>query len=507
MSFECLNIIKDAISKIVDGIKELDVEVNDYKKVVQNPYIPSVAYVNWAVHLAESGQFEEAEEKLVASTLMAHQTPEAYINLGLLKTKEKDYDAAMSYYIKAIRLDKNSAKAYCFLGNTLTEMRDYKDAEKKFKYANKIDPNNSDVLLNWGLSLLRQRKMQQAKEKFQQACKLNISNFMALYFWGIVELEMEEYEKAREKFKIIVSALPNHHEALYYLAYLDFKENNYNESLYYAEKSLEINPKKIETYMLVAENYMNMDKESECLKYYEIGQKEAQISYYFLISWGASLQKFKRYEESKAKIEGAIKMDPQNDLGYAYLGVSLFKLEDYDAAVEIFNKTLELNTKNIVAFDNLGQISFDRKDYKNAIKYFELVLKNSAKAVKNYHKIANAYNLDKNTEKAREYFEKASEYQPDEINVYIDYAKFLIEQKDYKLAMRKIRNACKLDDKNVDCLNILFYLNYLLAKENLYDYNVEEAMKIAKKIEENYPDSFGYADEKEELLSILNSKK
>lgn len=506
MPFEYLKKIRDAIFNVRDGIKKLDVEVNDYKRVVQNPYIPSVAYVNWAIHLAENGQFEEAKEKLVSSTLMAHQTPEAYVNLGLLKSKEKDYDTAMSYYVKAIRLDKNNSKAYCFLGNTLTEMQDYKEAEKKFKLANKIDPNNSDILLNWGISLIRQGKLTLAKEKFQQACKFNISNFTALYFWGIVELELGDFNAAKAKFQLIISVLPEHHEALYYLAYINFKEKKYDESLFYALESLKFNSDKIETYMLVAESYMNQKNESECFKYYEKGEKESKVNYYFLISWGASLQEFGRFEESKEKFQRAIEIDPKNDLGMAYLGVAYFEVEEYDKAVEFFEKTLELNPLNIVAMENLGQICFDRKRYKEAISYFESVLKNSAKAVSNYNKIAYSYSLDNNPNKARVYYEKALEYQPNEINVYIDYAKFLIEQKDYKLAMRKIRNACKLDDKNVDCLNILFYLNYRLAKENLYDYNVEEAVKIADKIEKNYPDLFGYAKEKEELLLMLNSK-
>lgn len=83
----------------------------------------------------------------------------------------------------------------------------------------------------------------------------------------------------------------------------------------------------------------------------------------------------------------------------------------------------------------------------------------------------------------------------------------MVEQGDYKEALRKISAAYKLNDKNIDCLNILFYVNYRLAKENLSDYNVEEAIKFAKIISDNYPDLFGYAKEKEELEEILNSKK
>ena len=61
--------------------------------------------------------------------------------------------------------------------------------------------------------------------------------------------------------------------------------------------------------------------------------------------------------------------------------------------------------------------------------------------------------------------------------------------------------------KNLDCLNNLFYANYLLAKENFSDYNMERAIEIAKKIEKDYPDSFVYKDERNELEICLSSKK
>jgi len=494
------------LKSIVNRIKLLDGEVCEYKTFGRNPYIPAIAYVNWAIHLAEMGKFEDAEDKLISSTHMAYQTPEAYIHLALLKIKEQNFEEAYDLLDKSIRLDRRNARAYCFLGNVLTEVGNYKDAEKKFKVAQKLEPNNSDIFLNWGISLIKQRKFVEAREKLQKACKLNMSNFTALYFWGIVELELGDNEKAKAKFQLIISVIHNHYEALYYLAYIKFKEKNYRESLNYALRSLEFYTKKTETYMLIAENYMFLGDEANSLKYYEMGEKEAPVNYYFLISWGTTLQKFNQFEESKTKFQSAVEMDSENDLGYACLGLSNYRTNNTDEAMEIFDKTLKINPQNIVALENLGQIHFEKQEYQISISYFEQVIKNSAKAIKNYHKIANAYFLDNNLTKAGEYFKKASEYQPDEIYVHIGYAKVLLAQRDYKLALRKIRTAYKLDENNIDCLNILFYVNYVLAKENLYDYNIGDAIRLAEKIEKSHPDLFRYPNEKEELISILKDR-
>lgn len=505
MSFKFVKKLKVGLKNIVNDIKQLDSEVNDYKKVSKNPYLPSVAYVNWAIHLAEMGEFEEAEKKLISSASMAHQTPETYINLGLLKTKEGDFTAALDYYSKAIRLDNNNSRAYCFLANTLTELRDFKEAEKKFRYAEKLDPNNSEIYLNWGLSLMRQHNFITAREKFEYACKLNLSNFTALYFWGIVELELEETDRAKEKFNIILTAIPDHKDALYYLSYLNFKDGLHNESLELALKAIEVNPEKIELYMIIAENYMHLGNEQECFNYYQFGEENCKTNHHFLNSWGIALIKFERYEEANERLLKAIKLYPENESGLANLGLVNYKMGKYPEAIEYFEKSLAIHPRNILSLDNLGKIYFENKDYKKAIEYFGLILKYSAKATDNYLRIANSYYLLSEFTKANEYYKKATEYCPDDKYVYIDYARLLMSQKDYKQALTKIKKAYKMDESNLDCLNILFNLHYTLAKENISDYNVREANKIAEKIEENYPNSFEHTEKIAELKSKLNS--
>lgn len=487
------------LKNIIDKIKKLDSEVNVYKKVVLNPSLPSLAYVNWAIHLAECGYVTEAEEKLESSTLMAHQTPESYINLGVLRARERKFDEAKELYIKALNLDHNSAKAYCFLGNALTETQDYKEAEKRFADALKIDPNNTDILINWGISLVRQGKHLQARDKFQQACKFQGANLSAIYFLGLVDLELGEMKKAKEKFKMIISMVPNHFEALYYLAYIHFKVEEYEKSLSYALKSLEVFPKKIETYMLIGENYLNLKNSLECFKYYQMGENECGGHYFFLISWGISLQGFDLYPESIEKFQQAIEINDKNDLGYASVATSYFKMKDFDNAMTYLQKTLELNPENYYAMDTLGQINLEQGNYKEAIDYFTQVLKHSAKLTDNYGKIAKAYSLDGDFTKADEFYRKAIEYQPNEIKVYIDYAQFLIEQKDYAQALKRLQKASKIDEKNLDCLNLLFSVHYILAKENGSDYNMESAIKVAEKIEKDYHDEFLYGEEKREL--------
>ena len=59
--------------------------------------------------------------------------------------------------------------------------------------------------------------------------------------------------------------------------------------------------------------------------------------------------------------------------------------------------------------------------------------------------------------------------------------------------------------KNIFCiLNKLFYVGYILVKENVCEYNVKETLAIADKIVSINSDDFKYPNEKNELSDMLN---
>ena len=255
--------------------------------------------------------------------------------------------------------------------------------------------------------------------------------------------------------------------------------------------------------MLIAELYLKMDDEINSIKYFEQGSLEGTVNCNYLNSWGIALQEFGKMDESKEKLQQSIDINQTNEIAITYMGFAYYKTNDHQKATEYFEKAIEIKEKNIVALEGLGQIHFEKQDYQKAAYYFEKALQYSSKAVSNYNKIANCHFTQGNVQKAIEYYKKAVEYQPNEIKVYIDFAKALIEEKDHKLAMTQIKKAHKLDENNTESLNILFYLKYILAKEKLYDYNIQEAISIAEKIEDIDPNLFCYRTEKDELQKRL----
>ncbi len=70
--------------------------------------------------------------------------------------------------------------------------------------------------------------------------------------------------------------------------------------------------------------------------------------------------------------EKAIKINPDSEDGYFYLGTYYFQANDYNTAKKYFKKSLEINYNQSETHLNLGSCYFVEKLYKNAIDEFQI---------------------------------------------------------------------------------------------------------------------------------------
>ena len=105
--------------------------------------------------------------------------------------------------------------------------------------------------------------------------------------------------------------------------------------------------------------------------------------------------------------------------------------------------------------------------------------------------------------KTREFFDKFTLENPQYLKGLVEYSRWLVEICDYADAQRKLRKAEKLDGKNFDILNLMFYCAYKLVKDNVCEYNIKEAISIANRIEPR--ERFIYEKEYNELKGILEN--
>lgn len=454
------------INEIFNKIKQADKFINDYKNLSVTAEMPSFAYTNWGVQMANRGEFALAAEKFNTALMMVQQNPRAYVNLGIIQMRQQNYTEAIKNFRQAVKIDKYNSKAYTLWASSLGEIGDYKGAVEIYELAQKYDPRNPEIYLSWAVSLAKFEKKDEAEEKFQTAAALDPTNPIVPLLWGVLLFEKRKYEEAIKRFAHSSLYSEDKYDTNYYLSLCYSRMGNYEMAVECASAAYSLRPQCVEPYIVLGEAYMNSGRRDQCFKIFEEAEKNTQKSPSLYISWGIALQKFKRLDEASEKFFSALVLVPNNELLLSSIAINYILKKEYAQAETYLQKVLEVNPKNANALYNLGVVKFQYHFYESALKYFQDAYINSPQNYSIYFNIAECYYNLKNTKEAKKYYEKCIEYNPKHMQAYLNLANILIETNDSKNALRKVRTVYTLN-KTSPAVN--FAYGIVLMKNNLLD--------------------------------------
>ncbi len=473
--------------------------IDTYKEDTVVQSLPSLANVNRAKKCIERNKYADAEKILTDTLEITDKDALVYKYLGLVYERTGRLDLAVENYQKSADIDPQDKSIWQKLGFALVSTGQFERAEKSFENANKVQAGNSDTFTGWGMALMKMQNFPAAHEKFAIASKINKYNFSAVFLGAVMEIKLGLYDKAESKLMFLVGASPNESNT-FELARLKAIKNDFEDTVFYAQKSLAYNPNMLPAYILLGQVYAEKSEKEKSLESFEKADEKNLASPSLYLEWGKALEKFERHAEAKAKLLKALEWDGENIETLSYLALCHVSLNEFEEAKPILNKVLEKEPENKTAKRALAITEFENGNIDDALKMFRADDENAV----NCYYIAKCYEKKGDDTKVREYYNSAIFNNNRYTTAYIDYAKYLIDKEDYAEAQRKLRKALKSDENNVDLLNLMFYVSYILVKVSLYEYNVKETLSIAEKIESL--GTFEYPEQKQELMSFLRER-
>lgn len=493
----------DWLETILKKIRKMDGSIDKYKKDTVIQSLPSLAYVNRAKKLIEGGYLKEAENVLNSALNLPQEDALVYKYLGIVAEKTGRKSDAIVAYKKAAKINPHDKDIWRQLGFVLVSVNFAEEAAECFENANKITPLNTDVYTGWGMSLLKLKKLNEAHEKFVQASKIDKYNFMAMLLSAIVEIKTGQYDDAEMKLKFLASVSPNESNTYEY-AHLKYLKEDFEGAIHYAKKALTYNSMMLPAYVLLGEIYYKLKDEKNSLAAYNQAFQKELINEELYREWGTALQVFEKYDEAQEKFQKVLSVSPDRMEAKAGMALCLAFRGEVDGAFEILNSLSEEDKKHYLSQKAFGFAEYHSGNYSNAVDCFKNVLKTESYDSKLLYYIAKSYQALDNEVLAKEYFEKSARENPSHIPTYLDYADFLISKGEYADCQRKLRKILRGNENNIEILNKLFYVGYILVKENVCEYNVKETLAIADKIVSINSDDFKYPNEKNELSDMLN---
>ena len=489
----------DKLNEIINKVKNLSNSLDKYKKDAIITSLPVLTCVNRAKKLIEENKPDEAEKILKQAIEMPHNEALVYKYLGVIYEQREQYELAVENYQTAAELSPHDKTIWQKLGFALIKYGKYERAEKSFDNANKIQAGNTNTFTGWGMALMKQNKYEEAHEKFAEASKISKYNFTALFLCAVMEINLKMYDKAEMKLAFLANAAPNAHN-VYEFARLKYLKKNYDSAIHYAKKALDFKADMLSPYILLGQVYAEKFDIENSLKYFSDAEEKqfSDLNLYF--EWGKVLVRFQKFEDAKIKLLKAYEIDPENLEVIANLGLCCVERKEFNEAKPFLKKVSEKEPDNKIVKQALGIIAYENNDIDEAIN----ILRADDDNPVNCFYLAKCYEKLKNDTKVKDYYNAALILNPKYLNAYRDYACYLQEKCEYAEAQRKLRKALKIDENNIDLLNLMFYVSYILVKENVCEYNVKETIKIAEKIENSNPELFKYPEQKAELLKLLS---
>lgn len=474
------------LKNLFGKISALSKSIDNYRKDTVVQSLPSLTYVNRAKKFIEKNRFVEAEGLLLKALELTEKDALVYKYLGLVYERTGAPDLAVENYQKSADLNPNDKNIWQRLGFALLASEKFEQAEKSFENANRIQPLNTDTFTGWGMTLMKTEKLSEAHEKFENAVKINKYNFSALFLSAVMEIKLGIYDKADSKLLFLTNKVPNEANTFEY-ARLKAIKDDFDNAILYAKKALLINPKMLPAYVLLGQLYTRINDEENALKSFEDADKNGMTTPEFYLEWARSLMFFERYEEAKEKLQ--IAKDKS------------FNSDDLEVNIELCNIFTNNDDLKELSKDDLvnGIRASKRGEFEDALKYLHKCQENNLC----FLYIAKSYEGLANDTKAREYYESALNFNEKSVNTCVNYVNYLISQNDYKEARRKLRKTLKYRNNNIKLLNLMFYVSYILVKDDFSEYNVKEALSYANTIEEIGTDLFEYPRQKEELEKLL----
>lgn len=491
----------DWLENVLGKVRQLNTTIDNYKEdsVIQS--LPSVAYVNRAKKCMDNGQYKDALDILKEAESLPQEDALVYKYQGIILDKLFRFEESVVAYKKSANLNCHDKIIWKNLGYALLNLKLYDEAEDAFENADKITPMNSEVCMGWGMALMKQEKLSDAREKFVLACKFNRYNSNAFFLAAVMEIKLKMYDEAESKLQFLANVSPNEGNSYEY-AKLKFIKKDYDGAILYAQKALDFNKNMLPCYLLLGKIF-RLKNNISSLEFYQTAEELDLITEALYLEWALSLIKFEQYQEAVCKLNKVEEKDAQNPyVEFLKSFCEVVALGNYSLKEKI-EKVYREDEQNYLALRALGVIVCAEGDYKKGISYFKSALKIEPTEVINNYYIAKAYSDMGDAVSAKDYFEASINTNPNHLDTYLDYCKLLISQENFADANRKLRKAIKLDENNLDILNMLFFVNYNLVKDNICEYNIKETLGFGEKIRLINEDAFNYPDKSAELAEML----
>jgi tetratricopeptide (TPR) repeat protein len=207
-----------------------------------------------------AGELVEARVRLEEAAQGRPDDVGLLLDLARVTHKAGDREGALGYLAHARAVDPANARVHFLFGSICVELDLGAEAYNSMKEAVRLDPENAAVNYLMGAVALHAKDPSEAIPYFRKYVELEPKEARGTFALGLASFHAKDYETARTLLGAAVERAETAAGALYYLARIARAENEFEEALRFALKSVEANPAYADPWSELGLLYLRLDQ-------------------------------------------------------------------------------------------------------------------------------------------------------------------------------------------------------------------------------------------------------
>ena len=289
-------------------------------------------------------RLDRLPEALAHLTRLVEQDPadqEAWPRKGLVHLELEQWQAAAAAFERLLPMARDRGPIHYYLGLALERLEDIPGAVKEFRQVPESSDLYGDARLHAAFLFQEMRRQPEAIQMLEPAVRADKASVDATLYLGGLYVEVGDFARALQVYQRAAQTFPGNTKVLFRIGALLERMGMRDQ----AEKTfydlLEVDPDHAEALNYLAYLYAEENvrlEEALAMARRAVALKEAG---HILDTLGWVLYRLERYEESRAHLEKAHALLPDDPVILEHLGDVYQRLGMKEAAVEAYRRSLE----------------------------------------------------------------------------------------------------------------------------------------------------------------------
>lgn len=325
--------------------------------------------------MLKAGQAEEGLNELLAYLALAPDDADAYCNVAMIYTVQKNLGQVVRFLTQAIRTRPDHAMAHSVMRQILEGLEDPGGAARHASPNALPVPVESLVHYDMGVALARERKLDEAAAEFEKALELAGDDPLTHFTYGKILERKGDWPNAEAQYAEAIRLGIKESKVLLSLSNVKGAQGKLDEAVESLSKYLEVEPTDASARMNLGFVLQDMEKEQEAIEQFKEVLRLQPNNVDALRALGDVHLNRNEYAQAAEYYRRWVEIQPEEVNARKALAFSLGRNGDYVEAAELLRGIADKNPQDAQAWYMLGTVLQDHWETAEAIRAFREALR------------------------------------------------------------------------------------------------------------------------------------